>query len=187
MGDLTVLIQQARNEPTAARRVFETVYDELHRIAKHRMATERSGHTLQATALVHEVYLRLVGVQSIDWADRAHFFRAAADAMRQILVDHARSRSAAKRGGERRREPLLFDAVEMATAEDPGEILMLDECISRLETEDPETSAVVRLRFFAGLSMDDTAAALGVSPSTVDRQWAFARAWLRREMSRGLA
>jgi RNA polymerase sigma factor (TIGR02999 family) len=149
------------------------------------MAGERADHTLQATALVNEAWLRLRGGARLeDAADRASFCRAAAAAMRRILVDHARSRSRVKRGAgaDRRRVPL--DAVAFAAECDPADVLILDEALGRLEAEDAGAAEIVRLRYFAGLSVDETAAALGVSPSRVDRDWRYARAWLHREMGR---
>ena len=147
------------------------------------MNDERGEHTLQATALVHEAYLRLIGDAPVPWANRAHFFAAAAEAMRRILVEHARARQRVKRGGgpattPRRPPNGVLDLADESA--DPDEILMLDEAIRRLEQEDPEAARVVRLRFFAGLSVDETAEALGVSPSSVDREWAYARARLHR-------
>lgn len=142
------------------------------------MATERVGHTLQATALVHEAYLRLVGGADVQWANRAHFFGAAAEAMRRILIDHARAKQGPKRGGDRRKLPL--DVVDLAAIDDPEQILALDEAISRLEKEDADAARVVRLRFYAGLSIGETAKALETSASTVKREWSFARAFLFR-------
>jgi RNA polymerase sigma factor (TIGR02999 family) len=158
----------------------------LRKIAQQRMSEERSGHTLQATALVHEAYLRLVGDSEVHWQGRGHFFAAAAEAMRRILIEHARGRARVKRGGEHGAPPkrVPLNVLDLAAEGDPEEILMLDDAIRRLEMEDPQAGCVVRLRFFAGLSMDETAAALGVSPSSVDRDWAYARARLQR-MLRG--
>jgi RNA polymerase sigma factor (TIGR02999 family) len=185
--EVTRLLQAAGGpDRAAADQLLTLVYDQLRKIAQQRMGEERAGHTLQATALVHEAYLRLVGNQEVRWDGRAHFFAAAAEAMRRILVEHARSHERIKRGGPcegqpRRRVPLrLLDLAEKPT--DPQEILMLDEALRRLETEDAETAKVVRLRFFAGLTGEQTAEALGVSPATVDREWAYARARLYRLM-----
>jgi RNA polymerase sigma factor (TIGR02999 family) len=136
--------------------------------------------TLQATALVHEAYLRLVGDRDVEWANRAHFFAAAAQAMRRILIEHARAKRGPRRGGDRRRLPT--DVLDLAMADDPEEILAFDEAISRLENEDADAARVVQLRFFAGLSIDETASAMGVSASTVKREWAFARAYLFRTL-----
>ena len=184
--EITRLLQ----DPAAAdcARLLELVYEQLRVIARQRMNAERGDHTLQATALVHEAYLRLVGDQNTQWAGRAHFFAAAAEAMRRILVEHARARARVKRGGDSsgrpaRRVPL--NVLDLTEESDPGEILALEEQIRRLETDEPEVGAVVRLRFFAGLSGDDTAAALGISPRQVDRLWAYARAWLHRALEHG--
>lgn len=170
----------ARGDSDAADRLFPLIYDQLLTIARSHMRQENSGHTLQATALVHEAYLRLVGGASLTWTTRAEFFRASANAMRKILIDYARRRGRVKRGGERQREPL--DAVDLAVAGDPAEILALDLAVTRLAETDPRATDVVQLRFYAGLSVEDTAAALGLSERTVKREWAFARAWLYQEL-----
>jgi RNA polymerase sigma factor (TIGR02999 family) len=145
------------------------------------MKAENAGHTLQATALVHEAFLRIGQDRRVPFENRAHFFAAAAEAMRRILIDHARAKGAVKRGGESVRAPL--SVVDLAAECDPAEVLALDEALSRLEVAEPDAAAVVRLRFFAGLSGDATAEALGMSPRQVDRVWAYARAWLLREMT----
>ncbi|MGD0390186.1 MAG: sigma-70 family RNA polymerase sigma factor [Tepidisphaeraceae bacterium] len=168
----------ASGETQASAALLPLIYDELRKLAVHRMATERVGHTLQATALVHEAYLRLVGGADVQWANRAHFFGAAAEAMRRILIDHARAKQGPKRGGDRRKLPL--DVVDLAAIDDPEQILALDEAISRLEKEDADAARVVRLRFYAGLSIGETAKALETSASTVKREWSFARAFLFR-------
>jgi RNA polymerase sigma factor (TIGR02999 family) len=182
---LTRLIELARGgDADAADRLFPRVYDELRRLARQRMADERAGHTLQPTALVHEVYLKLIGPErAAPWAGKRQFFFAAAEAMRRILVDHARARAGLKRGGGRKRVPL--NVLDLADDEQSTEILALDEAVSRLEQESPEVAAVVRLRFYAGLSVEETAEALGVSPRTVKREWTYARARLFRELSEG--
>jgi len=164
----------------AAGALLPLVYDELRKMAAHRMAGERRDHTLQSTALVHEAYLRLVGQRDLNWSSRAHFFAAAAEAMRRILIEHARARQGPRRDGKLRKLPL--DVVDLAAADDPDQILALDEAISRLEIQDADAGRVVRLRFYAGLSVEETAAAMGVSPRTVKREWAFARAFLFREL-----
>lgn len=143
---------------------------------------EASGHTLQATALVHEAYLRISNGRTTPFQNRVHFLNVAAEAMRRILIDHARSKKAAKRGGGARREPL--SVLDLAIDHDLDEVLALDEAVSRLEKAEPDAAAVVRLRFFAGLSGDDTAEALGVSSRHVDSLWAYARAWLARELEK---
>ncbi|MFI5380373.1 MAG: ECF-type sigma factor [Tepidisphaerales bacterium] len=161
-------------------RLLPLVYEELRKLANQRMAQERGDHTLQATALVHEAYVRLVGDDACGWANRAHFFAAAAEAMRRILIEHARAKDGPRRGGGLRKLPL--DVVDLATAEDPEEIMALDDAISRLEKQDADAARVVRLRFYAGLSVDETAETLGISPRTVKREWAFARAFLFRHL-----
>jgi RNA polymerase sigma factor (sigma-70 family) len=176
------------------------VYDQLRQLARRCMADERSGHTLQATALVHEAYARLAGDggDPPDWADRAHFFHAAAEAMRHILIDHARARQARKRGGngvasdhadgparEAAWRRAAYSVVELAAAAetDAATVLVLEDALSELERREPHLAEIVRLRFYAGLSVEQTAAALGVSPRTVKRDWSFARAWLFRRLS----
>ena len=191
-----LLGEAQRGEHRAAEALLPLVYEQLKELARHRMADERAGHTLQATALVHEAYVRLVrpndGGGDPGWAGRAHFFHAAAEAMRRILIDHARSRGSVKRGGPgagsgagghgrpSQWQRVAFSVLELADdrEQDPASILALDELISRLEQEEPHLAEVVRLRFFAGLSVEQTASALNVSPRTVKRDWAFARAWL---------
>lgn len=180
---LTLLLNESLSDKERLERLVPAVYAQLRATAQAALSMERPDHTLQATALVHEAYLRLVGEREVPWANRAHFFAAAADSMRRILVDHARAWSAAKRGGGRDRTPLsLIDLAEFA---DPAQVLALDEAISRLERQEPDVWAVVRLRLFAGLTGDHTALALGISPRQVDRHWAYARAWLARELDRG--
>lgn len=152
------------------------VYDELRNLAQFRMAQESAGHTLQATALVHEAFLRLGG--QTKFANRAHFFHVAAEAMRHILIEHARKRGRVKRGKGMRRLP--SNMLDLACAPDSEDILALDDTIRRLEEESPQAAAVVRLRFYAGLSIEETAEALGVSLRTINREWTFARAWLFR-------
>lgn len=156
------------------------VYTQLRAIAHREMQRERVGHTLQATALVHEAYVRLAEA-GVPWAGPGAFYRAAAEAMRRILIDHARQRGTLKRGGGRR--ALNLDGVlDLAAADDPQQILSLDGAISRLEGHDPRAAEVVRLRFYAGLTVDQTAAAMGVSRRTVLRDWEYARAWLVDEL-----
>ena len=167
----------------AADKLLPLVYAQLRAIARERMAQERAGHTLQATALVHEAYLRLIGGQRVGWANRAHFYLAAGEAMRRILIEHARKRRRIKRGGDRRRAPV--SVADLAAKQDFEEIVAVDDAIRRLGEEDAQTAKVVRLRFFAGLSVDDTARALDLSPRTVAREWAYARAWLHDALQSG--
>jgi RNA polymerase sigma factor (TIGR02999 family) len=170
--------------PAAADQLLPLVYQQLRAIAQQRMTDERKGHTLQATALVHEAYIKLVGDgDQTNWSSRGAFFKAAAEAMRRILIDHARSRGRVKRGGagadgEQAATRVPLSIVDLAVESDSEEILALDEAICRLEGEDADVAAVVRFRFFAGLSGEDTAKALDISPRQVDRLWAFARARL---------
>ena len=185
---LTCLLERAAaGDAGAGADAVARVYEELRVLARQRLAAERAGHTLQATALVNEAYLRLIESAggSLNFAGRAHFFHSAAEAMRRVLVEHARARSRLKRGGDARRVPLdeLTGVADLAAADtDPAEILTVDEAICRLEQQNPDVGAVVRLRFYAGLSPKETAEALGVSESTVYREWNFARAWLYREL-----
>lgn len=160
--------------------LLEAVYTQLRAIAQQRMSEENAGHTLEATALVHEAFLRIGQDRRVPFRDRAHFFATAAEAMRRILIDHARAKGAVKRRPPDGPTPL--SVVDLAQTPDSGEILALDEALTRLEVAEPDVAAVVRLRFFAGLSVDESAEALGISPRQVDRLWAYARAWLAREM-----
>ena len=186
-ASLTRILEDfAAGRHESADELLPLVYDHLRAIAKQRMAGERHDHTLQATALVHEAYVKLVGDGGqINWSGRAAFFKAAAEAMRRILVDHARTRGRVKRGGrgDDRTERVPLSVLDLAVDSDSDQILALDEAICRLDGEDPEVAAVVRLRFFAGLTVDDTAAALSISPRQVDRHWSYARAWLFDRLS----
>ena len=179
---VTLLMSKAATgEPRAAEQLLPLIYDQLKELARRRMAGERKDHTLQPTALVHEAYVRMVGQQDVPWANRAHFFFAAARAMRRILVDHARAKGNLKRGGDRKR--LSANLIDLANREQSSEILALDEALTRLEVASPGVGEVVRLRFFGGLSIDETAGALGVSPRTIKRDWKYARAWLSRALA----
>ena len=182
MSEFTQILAGLRgaDRQAALERLLPLVYDELRALARVHLRSERPDHTLQATALVHEAYLRLLGGQHLPWNDRAHFFRAAAEAMRRILIEHARKRGRVKRGGDRVR--VRISGVHLGVEQDPDEILALDEVIQRLDEQDPRTADVVRLRFFAGLSVEETAKALDVSARTVKREWSFARAWLYRAL-----
>jgi RNA polymerase sigma factor (TIGR02999 family) len=169
-------------DPKPARELLPLVYDELRRLAAQRMARESPGQTLQATALVHEAYLRLVGADpDKPWDGRGHFFAAAAEAMRRILVDNARRRHRLKRGGHRGRIDL--DAAQPAAPETDDDLLALDEALEKLAARDPVKSQLVQLRVFAGLTLAEAAEILGLSSSTADRYWAYARAWLRVEIA----
>ncbi len=180
--DITkVLARISEGDRSASAELLPVVYEQLRRIAQQKMAAERPGHTLQATALVHEVYLKLLGDKEISWNDRAHFLNAAAGAMQRILVDHARKRGRLRHGGGRKRA--LLDVADLAAEENPSEILALDEALRRLEGQDERMSQVVKLRFFAGLSIEETSRVLDVSPRTVKREWTCARAWLYKELA----
>jgi len=156
--------------------LLKKVYDQLRGIARHRLSSENVGHTLQATALVNEAYLKLSQNPSVFQLDRTRFVMAAAEAMRRILIDHARTKRRHKRGGGAKRA--IIDVADLAADFDPEQTLALDEAIRRLEDSDAQAAAVVKLRFFAGLSVEETAVALGISDRTVKREWQFARAWL---------
>lgn len=171
----------AGGDPSAAARLLEHVYDELRGIARARLSRERRGHTLQATALVHEAWLRLFGEAGVGFENRAHFFAAAGEAMRRILVDHARRRVAAKRGAGEAPEALRDDAIAEVCA-DPGEILAVHEALLRMEDRQPRAASIVRLRFFAGFELEEIADVLGLSLRTVEREWAYARARLHRDL-----
>lgn len=172
----------AQGQPAAMEKLWSAVYDELRRMAETRMAKELPGRTLQATALVNEAYLRLVGDGRVHWKNRRYFFAAAANAMRQILVDDARRRKRLKRGGGAKQGELL-DWSPPAIEQDPGELLAINEAMEQLAQEEPRMAEVVGLRYFVGLTIDETAEALGVSARTVDLDWRIARAWLHRALS----
>ncbi len=183
-ADITRLLEAAgEGDPRAAQKLLPQVYQQLRKAAQKQMADERSDHTLQATALVHEAYIRLVGSHEVAWENRAHFYVAAAEAMRRILIEHARKRGRIKRGGDHARVPL--STVYLTEKADPEEIMSVDSAIRRLEERDSRMARIVRLRFFAGLSTEETAKALGLSDRTVRREWALARAWLHRELGSG--
>ena len=177
-GEITRVLAGLRGltHEEAVDRLIPLVYAELRTMAEAHLRHERPDHTLQATALVHETYLRLLGDSYPNWTDRRHFFHAAGEAMRRLLIEHARKRGRVKRGGHQIRVSL--STVNLAVEQDPEEVLILDDAIRRLKDVDPSAAEVVTLRFFAGLSVAETAATLDVSEATVKRQWAFARAWL---------
>ena len=182
MNDVTRILSAIEHgDPKAADQLLPLVYDELRKLAARRLAREKPGQTLQATALVHEAYVRLVGSASNQtWDGRSHFFAAAAEAMRRILIDRARHKSSRKAGGGRRRVDL--NEIELTLDEPDLELLALDDALRELERKDPRKAEVVKLRFFAGLTTAQAAAALGVSTSTAENDWAYARSWLRLRM-----
>ncbi len=183
MNEVTqILVQIENGEKAATERLLPLVYAELRKMASAKLALEKPGHTLQATALVHEAYLRLVGIPQEDrWDNRAHFFGAAAEAMRRVLVDSARQKRSAKRGGQYNRQD--FEALQLAGPVREDRLLELDEALTKLERTDHRSAKVVKLRYFAGLTIPEVAGALGVSARTADSIWAYARSWLMEEMS----
>jgi RNA polymerase sigma factor (TIGR02999 family) len=182
MSDVTHILSAIdAGDPAAAEQLLPLVYDELRKLAAAKLAQERPGQTLQATALVHEAYLRLVGPgDALKWDNRGHFFAAAAEAMRRILVEAARAKGRQKRSGERKR--LDIDAVDMAIQAAPDQLLAIDEALDKLKREDAAAYELVKLRYFAGLSIEQAAAALGISAATSYRHWNYARAWLHGEL-----
>ena len=185
MNEVTrVLSAIERGDPQAAEQLLPLVYDELRKLAAQRLAQEKPGQTLQATALVHEAYLRLLDSErGQDWNSRGHFFAAAAEAMRRILVDNARRKRRPKHGGDQKRIPL--DAVVLPVEDRFHDLLALDEALTRFAGQEPLKAEVVKLRYFAGLSVEEAAACLGISPITAKRYWAVARAWLYDALSDG--
>jgi RNA polymerase sigma factor (TIGR02999 family) len=183
MNEVTrILSAIEQGDPHAAEQLLPLMYEELRKLAARRLADEKPGQTLQATALVHEAYLRLVdGDKAQHWNSRGHFFGAAAEAMRRILVENARHKKAAKRGGQYRRVDI--ETAALAARQRDDKLLALDEALAKLEKHDPLKAKLVNLRWFAGLSIKEAAAILGVSTATADRYWVYARAWLQREMA----
>jgi RNA polymerase sigma factor (TIGR02999 family) len=182
MSEVTRILSAIKQgDPRAAEQLLPLVYDELRRLASHRLAQEAPGQTLQATALVHEAYLRLVDVdEPQDWDSRGHFFAAAAEAMRRILIENARRKDRLKRGGDWKRIDL--DSAELVSTASPDELLIIDEAIEKLAAEDPTAAKLVKLRYFAGLSVEEAAEMVGLARSTAYEHWAYARAWLHCEL-----
>jgi RNA polymerase sigma factor (TIGR02999 family) len=182
MSDVTRILQRIeQGDGVAAEQLLPVVYNELRSLAAAQMAQEKPGQTLQATALVHEAYLRLVDVEQVQrWNSRGHFFAAAAEAMRRILIEGARSKSREKRGGDWRR--VDFEEFDAATSVSPDQLVALDDALARLLALDPLAGELVKLRYFAGLALDEAAAALHISTATAYRHWAYARAWLCSEL-----
>jgi RNA polymerase sigma factor (TIGR02999 family) len=178
-----LLADWGRGNEEAREALIPVVYDELRRVARRHLRRERPDHTLQSAGLVHEAYLRLVRQETPQWQDRAHFFGVAAQLMRHILVDHARNHLAAKRGGGAPR--LSLDSEKARAQKQEFDLVALDDALGKLITLDPQQGRLIELRFFGGLSIEETAVVLGISPATVKREWATARAWLRRELNRG--
>jgi RNA polymerase sigma factor (TIGR02999 family) len=183
-GVTQILASIERGDARAAEELLPLVYEELRKLAAARMAAEAPDHTLQATALVHEAYVRLVeGDAALQWNSRGHFFAAAAEAMRRILVENARRKRSRKHGGELQRED--FDLDRLVAPELSEDLLALDDALNRLAEQDPVKAELVKLRHFGGLTVEQAAEALGISPTTANRYWAFARAWLHREITGG--
>ena len=180
MNDVTRILSAIEHgDPQAAGQLLPLVYEELRKLAAQRLAQEKPGQTLQATALVHDAYLRLVGEEDPGWDGRGHFFAAAAEAMRRILVENARRKGRLKRGGDLARQ---FEGQEVAASERPEAVLALDEALDRLAASSPEAAELVKLRFFAGCTNAEAASLLAISPRKADQVWAYARAWLREEI-----
>lgn len=177
-----LLVRWSQGENAAREKLMPLVYDELRRLARRLLLGQRVDHTLQSTALVHEAYLRLVGHDTVHWDDRIHFFAVAAQLMRRILVDHARKHLAAKRGGDQ--VTLSLDEHLAPAKSRPLDVVALDDALNELSRMNPQHSRIIELRFFAGLSIEETAQAMGISPATVKRDWEVARAWLYRELGR---
>jgi RNA polymerase sigma factor (TIGR02999 family) len=182
MSDVTQILSQIeQGDPAAAERLLPLVYDALRQLAAAKLANENPGHTLQPTALVHEAYLRLVDAEKVqNWNSRGHFFMAAAEAMRRILVENARRKQQVGRGGEHRR--ISIKDLQVATDAPSEELLALDESLGRLEGQDADAAKLVKLRYFAGMTMAQAADALGISLRTAERNWTYARSWLRRDL-----
>jgi RNA polymerase sigma factor (TIGR02999 family) len=187
MSDVTRILSAIEHgDPHAAEQLLPLVYDELRKLAAHKLAQEQPGQTLQATALVHEAYLRLVDADKVQhWNSRGHFFAAAAEAMRRILIENARRKKSEKHGGEHQR--IELEAVEWPSPGRSDDLLLLDDALSALEREDPAAAAVAKLRLFAGLSVEHAAQALALSRAAAYRSWTYARAWLHAQLREGSA
>ena len=187
MSDVTRILSAIESgDPCAAERLLPLVYDELRKLAAQKLAHEKPGQTLDATALVHEAYLRLVDAAAAPhWNSRGHFFAAAAEAMRRILIDQARHKQSLRQGGDRKRQPL--EHAEIVAPEPSLDVLAVNDALERFEQLDPLKARLVKLRYFTGLTLPQAADALGISPTTADRYWAYARAWLHAELKKGAA
>ena len=183
MSDITRILQSIEHgDPKATQELLPLVYEELRRLAAQKMANEAPGHTLQPTALVHEAWLRLTGDQNQKWDGRGHFFAAAAESMRRILIERARRKNSLKRGGDLERVNL--DDVDVAVLADDDTLLCINDALEKLEKEDPDAAQVVKLRFFAGMTNEEAGRMMGVTDRTAKRYWTFARAWLFHELRR---
>ncbi len=181
MSDVTRILEAARQgDPNAADQLLPLVYEELRRLAAHKMANEAPGHTLQPTALVHEAWLRLVGNENQKWDGRAHFFAAAAEAMRRILIDRARRKRAARHGGDQQR--VAIQDLELASPSDDDQLLAVNDALDKLATQHKDEADLVKLRYFVGMTNDEAAEVLGISPRTAKYYWTHARAWLYLEI-----
>ncbi len=181
MNDVTRILNAAQaGDPKATEELLPLVYDELRRLAGHKMTGESSGHTLQATALVHEAWLRLAGSNQNGWENRAHFFAAAAESMRRILVEHARRKLSQKRGGGAGHDEL--DESSIVLTAPPDELLAVNDALDKLAKEDPTAAELVKLRYFVGMTMDEAASAMGLAKRTAEGIWTFAKAWLGKEI-----
>jgi RNA polymerase sigma factor (TIGR02999 family) len=175
-----ILDQLESSDPAAAKELLPLVYEELRKLAAAKLSNERSDHTLQATALVHEAWLRITNDQEFSWNSRGHFFGAAAEAMRRILIDHARAGQTAKRGGQYKRN--LLESWNHPASQNPEKLLNLDEALCELEDKHPTKAKLVKLRFFTGMTVKEAASTIGISTATAERHWAFARAWLHAQL-----
>lgn len=185
MNDVTRILHAIQSgEPKAAEELLPLVYAELRRLASHKMAGESAGHTLQATALVHEAWMRLAASERQNWESRGHFFAAAAEAMRRILVDHARRKQSQKRGGQA--EHAEFDEAAIVLAAPAEELLAVHEALDQLARTDPPAAELIKLRYFVGMTMEEAASVMDLSKRTAESLWTYARVWLKREIRRSL-